>query len=44
MEGRKPFVDNPVNGAEERLKQLGYKQELKRGLSVPQNVAMAEKQ
>lgn len=40
MEGRKPFMDNPVNGAEERLKQLGYKQELKRGLSVPQNVAM----
>ena len=37
---RKKFVDNPVNGAEERLKSLGYKQELKRGLSVPQNVVM----
>ncbi len=39
METRK-FVDNPVNGAEERLKQLGYKQELQRGLSTPMNVVM----
>ncbi len=40
METKKQFKDNPVNGAEERLKELGYKQELKRGLSVPQNVVM----
>lgn len=39
MESKK-FVDNPINGAEERLKQLGYKQELQRGLSVPGNVVM----
>lgn len=32
----KKFKDNPVNGAEERLKDLGYKQELRRDLSVPQ--------
>ena len=25
----KKFKDNPVNGAEERLKDLGYKQELR---------------
>lgn len=28
----KKFKDNPVNGAEERLKELGYKQELRRDL------------
>ncbi len=38
---KKKFVDNPINGAEERLLDLGYKQELKRGLSVPQNIVMA---
>lgn len=38
---KKKFVDNPINGAEERLIDLGYKQELKRGLSVPQNIVMA---
>lgn len=38
---KKRFVDNPVNGAEERLLDLGYKQELKRGLTVPQNIVMA---
>lgn len=37
----KKFKDNPVNGAEERLKDLGYKQELRRDLSVPQNIVMA---
>ena len=37
---QKNFVDNPVHGAEDRLKQLGYKQELKRSLSVSQNVTM----
>ena len=37
----KKFKDNPVNGAEERLKELGYKQELRRDLSVPQNIVMA---
>lgn len=40
METKKIFVDNPVNGAEVRLLELGYKQELKRGLSLPQNVVM----
>ena len=40
METKKQFKDNPVNGAEDRVKELGYKQELKRGLSVPQNVVM----
>lgn len=38
---KKKFVDNPINGAEERLIDLGYKPELKRGLSVPQNIVMA---
>lgn len=37
---KKKFIDNPINGAELRLIDLGYKQELKRGLSVPQNVVM----
>lgn len=36
----KKFIDNPINGAELRLIDLGYKQELKRGLSVPGNVVM----
>lgn len=36
----KKFIDNPTNGAELRLIDLGYKQELQRGLSVPGNVVM----
>ncbi|MDO4393513.1 MAG: APC family permease [Bacillota bacterium] len=36
----KKFIDNPTNGAELRLIDLGYKQELQRGLSVPGNVIM----
>jgi len=36
----KKFADDPVNGAEERLKQLGYRQELQRGLSASMNVVM----
>jgi|GEM_PF-1169877 len=39
--GRVRFVDDPENGAQLRLEQLGYKQELKRGLSVGENVVMA---
>ncbi len=34
------FIDNPTNGAELRLIDLGYKQELQRGLSVPGNIVM----
>ena len=36
----KKFIDNPTNGAELRLIDLVYKQELQRGLSVPGNVVM----
>lgn len=38
---RKPFVDSEVDGAQKRLEQLGYKQELNRNLSVTENVVMA---
>lgn len=37
----KPFVDSEENGAQLRLEQLGYKQELNRNLSVMENVVMA---
>ena len=36
-----PFVDSPEDGAQRRLEQLGYPQELNRGLSVFGNVVMA---
>lgn len=37
----KPFVDSSEDGAQRRLEQLGYKQELKRGMSTFGNVVMA---
>lgn len=37
----KPFVDSEDNGAQRRLEQLGYKQELNRNLSITGNVVMA---
>ncbi len=37
----KPFVDSEEDGAQRRLEQLGYKQELNRNLSVGENVVMA---
>lgn len=39
--GRKPFVDSEKDGAQRRLEELGYKQELNRNLSVTENVVMA---
>lgn len=37
----KPFVDSEENGAQRRLEELGYSQELNRNLSVTGNVVMA---
>lgn len=37
----KPFVDSPEDGAQRRLEQLGYHQDLNRKLSVFGNVVMA---
>lgn len=37
----KPFVDSEEDGAQRRLEELGYKQELNRNLSVTENVVMA---
>jgi amino acid transporter len=37
----KPFVDSDIDGAQRRLEELGYKQELNRNLSVAENVVMA---
>ena len=39
--GIKPFVDSEEDGAQRRLEELGYKQELNRNLSVTENVVMA---
>lgn len=36
-----PFVDSEVDGAQRRLEELGYRQELNRNLSVTENVVMA---
>lgn len=38
---QEPFVDSELDGAQRRLEQLGYKQELNRNLSVTENVVMA---
>lgn len=38
---QKPFVDSPEDGAQRRLEQLGYHQDLNRKLSVFGNVVMA---
>ncbi|MBR0599557.1 APC family permease [Sinanaerobacter chloroacetimidivorans] len=37
----KPFVDSEVDGAQRRLEELGYRQELNRNLSITGNVVMA---
>ena len=37
----KPFVDSQQDGAQRRLEELGYRQELNRNLSVTENVVMA---
>lgn len=37
----KPFVDSQQGGAQRRLEELGYRQELNRNLSVTENVVMA---
>ena len=38
---QEPFADSELDGAQRRLEQLGYKQELNRNLSVTENVVMA---
>lgn len=41
MKSMEPFVDSEKDGAQRRLEQLGYRQELDRNLSVFGNVVMA---
>ena len=41
MNNTRPFVDSEKDGAQRRLEELGYKQELNRNLSVTENVVMA---